>query len=83
MSHGGANDNAGGALTPEQSLAEGDRVVRISYHRRMYGLGEVSQAVPQGGPADRRSITTRYRRLRPKSFHETIECDFAAVLICL
>lgn len=29
-------------MTPEQSKAAGDRVVRISYHRRMYGLGEVS-----------------------------------------
>lgn len=28
-------------MTPEQSLAQGERVVRISYHRRMYGLGEV------------------------------------------
>jgi hypothetical protein len=42
VSHGGANDTAGGSLTPQQSVAEGERVVRISYHRRMYGLGEVS-----------------------------------------
>jgi len=40
VSHGGVNDTAGGSLTPQQSVAEGDRVVRISYHRRMYGLGE-------------------------------------------
>jgi len=40
VSHGGPNDTAGGSLTPQQSLSEGDRVVRISYHRRMYGLGE-------------------------------------------
>jgi hypothetical protein len=42
VSHGGgaATD---GAMTPEQSKAAGDRVVRISYHRRMYGLGEVSE----------------------------------------
>lgn len=40
VSHGGEDDTFGGALTPEQSKAAGDRVVRISYHRRMYGLGE-------------------------------------------
>ncbi|KAL7419961.1 OTU protein [Cryptotrichosporon argae] len=40
VSHGGADDSFGGALTPEQSLQAGERVVRISYHRRMYGLGE-------------------------------------------
>lgn len=43
VSHGGANDAFGGATTPEKSLDCGERVVRISYHRRMYGLGEVSQ----------------------------------------
>ncbi|RSH84544.1 uncharacterized protein EHS24_006066 [Apiotrichum porosum] len=40
VSHGGANDAFGGATTPEKSLDCGERVVRISYHRRMYGLGE-------------------------------------------
>lgn len=28
-------------MTPEKSAARGEKVVRISYHRRMYGLGEV------------------------------------------
>lgn len=41
VSHGGKEDSFGGGLTPEQSLAAGDKVIRISYHRRMYGLGEV------------------------------------------
>ncbi|ORY31963.1 hypothetical protein BCR39DRAFT_524815 [Naematelia encephala] len=40
VSHGGNNDTFGGVLTPEQSASQGDRVVRISYHKRMYGLGE-------------------------------------------
>ncbi|OCF59977.1 OTU domain-containing protein 6B [Kwoniella mangroviensis CBS 10435] len=40
VSHGGSADAFGGAMTPEQSLAAGDKVVRISYHKRMYGLGE-------------------------------------------
>lgn len=40
VSHGGMDDAFGGGLTPEQSRDQGDRVVRISYHRRMYGLGE-------------------------------------------
>lgn len=42
VSHGGADDAFGGGLTPEQSAALGDRIVRISYHKRMYGLGEVN-----------------------------------------
>lgn len=42
VSHGGTDDQFGGAMTPQQSLAQGEKVVRISYHRRMYGLGEVS-----------------------------------------
>ena len=29
-------------MTAQQSATKGDRVVRISYHKRMYGLGEVS-----------------------------------------
>ncbi|WVO17641.1 hypothetical protein L204_105338 [Cryptococcus depauperatus] len=40
VSHGGRGDSFGGTLTAEQSKEAGDRVVRISYHRRMYGLGE-------------------------------------------
>ncbi|WVQ93878.1 hypothetical protein IAU59_000956 [Kwoniella sp. CBS 9459] len=40
VSHGGTVDAFGGAMTPEQSAAAGDKVVRISYHKRMYGLGE-------------------------------------------
>lgn len=28
-------------MTPEQSASLGDKVIRITYHRRMYGLGEV------------------------------------------
>ncbi|OCF41754.1 OTU domain-containing protein 6B [Kwoniella heveanensis CBS 569] len=40
VAHGGASDAFGGAMTPEQSAAAGDKVVRISYHKRMYGLGE-------------------------------------------
>ncbi|GFZ43752.1 hypothetical protein JCM24511_01472 [Saitozyma sp. JCM 24511] len=40
VSHGGEDDTFGGTITPEQSHAAGARVVRISYHRRMYGLGE-------------------------------------------
>jgi OTU domain-containing protein 6 len=42
VSHGGTADDFGGAMTPEKSAAQGEKVVRISYHRRMYGLGEVS-----------------------------------------
>lgn len=42
MSHGGEGDSFGGATTPEDSVKAGEKVVRISYHRRMYGLGEVS-----------------------------------------
>jgi len=42
VSHGGTDDDFGGAMTPEKSAAQGEKVVRISYHRRMYGLGEVS-----------------------------------------
>jgi len=41
VSHGGSGDDFGGAMTPEKSAAQGEKVVRISYHRRMYGLGEV------------------------------------------
>lgn len=33
-------------MTPEKSAAQGEKVVRISYHRRMYGLGEVSRFSP-------------------------------------
>lgn len=40
VSHGGVDDQFGGAQTPEESAKAGDRVVRISYHKRMYGLGE-------------------------------------------
>ncbi|WRT63454.1 uncharacterized protein IL334_000359 [Kwoniella shivajii] len=40
VSHGGGDDAFGGSMTPEQSLTAGDKVVRISYHKRMYGLGE-------------------------------------------
>ncbi|KAL1409622.1 OTU protein [Vanrija albida] len=40
VSHGGENDAFGGATSPEESVKAGERVVRISYHRRMYGLGE-------------------------------------------
>ncbi|WWC67034.1 uncharacterized protein I206_100941 [Kwoniella pini CBS 10737] len=40
VSHGSSGDAFGGAMTPEQSMAAGDKVVRISYHKRMYGLGE-------------------------------------------
>lgn len=42
VSHGGSDDGFGGGLSPKESLTAGDKVVRISYHRRMYGLGEVS-----------------------------------------
>jgi hypothetical protein len=35
-------DEGSGPLTAEQAKMAGDKVVRISYHRRMYGLGEVS-----------------------------------------
>jgi OTU domain-containing protein 6 len=42
VSHGGENDTFGGAMTPADSVKAGARVVRITYHRRMYGLGEVS-----------------------------------------
>ena len=45
VSHGGSGDDIGGALTPEQSAKQGNQVVRISYHKRMYGLGEVSHLV--------------------------------------
>jgi OTU domain-containing protein 6 len=37
-------DEGSGPLTAEQAKQAGDKVVRISYHRRMYGLGEVSCA---------------------------------------
>ncbi|KAI5454718.1 OTU protein [Naganishia albida] len=33
-------DEGSGPLTAEQAKMAGDKVVRISYHRRMYGLGE-------------------------------------------
>lgn len=36
-----AVDEGSGPLTAEQAKQAGDKVVRISYHRRMYGLGEV------------------------------------------
>lgn len=49
VSHGGQDDTFGGATTPEESAALGDGVVRISYHRRMYGLGEVSWDMPVVG----------------------------------
>jgi OTU domain-containing protein 6 len=49
VSHGGDGDNFGGGMTPEQSAAQGDKVVRISYHKRMYGLGEVSVLEAVGG----------------------------------
>lgn len=42
VSHGGKDDSFGGGLTAEESGRQGKRVVRISYHKRMYGLGEVS-----------------------------------------
>lgn len=42
VSHGGKDDSFGGGLTAEESAKQGERVVRISYHKRMYGLGEVS-----------------------------------------
>lgn len=47
VSHGGDEESFGGVMTPEQSATQGDRVVRISYHKRMYGLGEVSLNVSQ------------------------------------
>ncbi|BEJ11954.1 hypothetical protein CspHIS471_0204140 [Cutaneotrichosporon sp. HIS471] len=40
VSHGGVGDAFGGATEAKASAAAGERVVRISYHRRMYGLGE-------------------------------------------
>ncbi|OWZ29510.1 OTU domain-containing protein 6B [Cryptococcus neoformans c45] len=40
VSHGGKDDSFGGGLTAEESSKQGERVVRISYHKRMYGLGE-------------------------------------------
>ncbi|KIR63852.1 hypothetical protein I312_105202 [Cryptococcus bacillisporus CA1280] len=40
VSHGGKDDSFGGGLTAEESAKQGERVVRISYHKRMYGLGE-------------------------------------------
>ncbi|EAL18288.1 hypothetical protein CNBK0110 [Cryptococcus deneoformans B-3501A] len=40
VSHGGKDDSFGGGLTAEESGRQGKRVVRISYHKRMYGLGE-------------------------------------------
>lgn len=42
VSHGGADDTFGGATDAKSSAAMGDNIVRITYHRRMYGLGEVS-----------------------------------------
>ena len=45
VSHGGLDDDFGGVLTPQKSAVLGDRVVRVSYHKRMYGLGEVSQSI--------------------------------------
>jgi hypothetical protein len=38
-------DEGSGPLTAEQAKMAGDKVVRISYHRRMYGLGEVSSII--------------------------------------
>jgi len=45
-------------MTPEKSAAQGEKVVRISYHRRMYGLGEVSLLWGQYGLKLIISITT-------------------------
>lgn len=45
VSHGGSSDGFGGGLSAKDSLSAGEKVVRISYHRRMYGLGEVSTPV--------------------------------------
>ena len=45
VSHGSAGDSFGGTLTPAQSAAQGDDVIRISYHKRMYGLGEVRESI--------------------------------------
>lgn len=64
MSHGGQSDAFGGATTPEESAALGDKVVRISYHRRMYGLGEVSFQVYV--VTDKHSTTTRSALRLPK-----------------
>lgn len=72
VSHGGTDDSFGGGLTPEQSAAQGDHVVRISYHKRMYGLGEVSGEIclwwrdDKGGAvgADGSITTLCARRLR-------------------
>lgn len=53
-------DEGSGPLTAEQAKQAGDKVVRISYHRRMYGLGEVSCARGGMDGADTWfSITTR------------------------
>lgn len=69
VSHGGAGDAAAGASTAEQSAAVGDRVVRITYHRRMYGLGEVSRAGKgeEGRQLIRGSTTTRCGKTVPES----------------
>ncbi|CAK9786242.1 cysteine proteinase [Cutaneotrichosporon oleaginosum] len=40
VSHGGSEDAFGGAMDAKASAAAGERIVRITYHRRMYGLGE-------------------------------------------
>ncbi|GMK54235.1 hypothetical protein CspeluHIS016_0108210 [Cutaneotrichosporon spelunceum] len=40
VSHGGLGDAFGGATDAQASADAGERIVRISYHRRMYGLGE-------------------------------------------
>lgn len=44
-------------MTPEKSAAQGEKVVRISYHRRMYGLGEVCLSDSDMGSALMCSIT--------------------------
>jgi hypothetical protein len=57
-------------MTPKDSLAAGPRVVRIAYHRRMYGLGEVSPRDEKRGTKNGMlicSTTTRYVPLLPKS----------------
>ncbi|GHJ85767.1 hypothetical protein NliqN6_2169 [Naganishia liquefaciens] len=44
-------DEGSGPLTAEQAKQAGDKVVRISYHRRMYGLGEHYNSLRPGAAA--------------------------------
>lgn len=54
------------------------RVVRISYHRRMYGLGEVRQSLVTDIPSSR--IFQHYNSLRPENTFSQLSHKVQAML---